>query len=193
MTLLEVLVAVVVLSVGLLAMAKAHLHAMHAQRTGAHDAAASALLADMAGRMQANVAGLTAKAYDMPPERLSLAPDRDATHGTHRACTVADAGCTPEDMAQQDLRAWRQRVIWALPGSAAWLEWKGPEQTGQIWLLWSEVSRLPATAGTPPRDAGDETAALVCPDALLQVAQVASTHRARCRVGWVAAPFGGSR
>jgi len=99
-TLVEVLVALVVLAVGMLGMALL-LHAgLQGSRTALEHAQAVNLAADMAERMRANRSAVAA--YDTsdgtPDPRLDA------------ACEDAAGPCTPDAMAGNDLRRWLDAV-----------------------------------------------------------------------------------
>jgi type IV pilus assembly protein PilV len=103
-TLVEVLVALVVLAVGMLGMALL-LHAgLQSSRSALEHAQAVNLAADLAERMRANRSA--APAYDTAdgPE-----PRLDAR------CENAGGPCTPDAMAGNDLRRWLDAVDAALP------------------------------------------------------------------------------
>jgi type IV pilus assembly protein PilV len=104
-TLVEVLVALVVLAVGMLGMALLLQQGLQSSRIALEHAQAVNLAADMAERMRANRSA--APAYDTAdgPE-----PRLDA------ACEDAAGPCAPEAMAGNDLRRWLDAVAAALPG-----------------------------------------------------------------------------
>jgi len=103
-TLVEVLVALVVLAVGMLGMALLLHEGLQSSRIALEHAQAVNLAADMAERMRANRSA--AAAYDTAdgPE-----PRLDA------ACEDAVGPCAPDAMAGNDLRRWLDAVAAALP------------------------------------------------------------------------------
>jgi len=107
-TLAEVLVALVVLSVGMLAIVALLLDGLRGSRHAREHTQAVDLAADIAERMRANRAG--GVAYDTTDG--TPAPRLDA------ACERADAGCDPQAMAGNDLRRWLDSVEATLPDAA---------------------------------------------------------------------------
>lgn len=103
LTLIETLVALVVLSVGLLGVAALQVHGLSAGRTANYRSQAANLAADMAERIRSNPLGL----------------DAYAGPGSDNRCT-ADAGgaleCTPEQMAAHDVFLWDRATRASLPG-----------------------------------------------------------------------------
>lgn len=102
LTLIETLVALVVLSVGLLGVAALQVHGLSAGRTANYRSHAANLAADMAERIRSNPLGL----------------DAYAGPGSDNHCT-ADEGealeCTPEQMAAHDVFLWDRAIRASLP------------------------------------------------------------------------------
>jgi type IV pilus assembly protein PilV len=104
-TLVEVLVAVVVLAVGLLGMAGLQVAGLHFNHSAYLRAQATLMAYDMAERMKANPVGLAANNYN-----------NQAAPGADIAECLTVAGCTPADMAQHDLFEWNTTLSRQLPG-----------------------------------------------------------------------------
>lgn len=100
-TLLEVLIATVVLAFGLLGLAGLQATSLRNNQSAYNRSQATQLAYDIADRMRANVAG------------------KD-TYTTGTATTTADclttAGCTKEAMAENDLKEWNDAITATLPG-----------------------------------------------------------------------------
>lgn len=106
-SLTEVLVAVVVLSIGLLGIAGLQAASLRNNHSAYLRSVATILGYDMADRMRANSAGVSAGNYNSP------------SAVAHANCSAA-AGCTTAEMAQNDAYEWTQVVAEQLPsGSAA--------------------------------------------------------------------------
>ncbi|MGB7903797.1 MAG: type IV pilus modification protein PilV [Steroidobacteraceae bacterium] len=106
--LLETLVALAILSFGLLGGLTMLIAGLRASREAMQRTAAVTLAADLAERIRANrSAGI---AYDLPSDKEPVAPDS--------ACS-ATTPCEATARAAQDLYEWRQRVADALPGAAS--------------------------------------------------------------------------
>lgn len=99
-TLIEVLVALVILSIGILGLASLQTVSLNFNAVANQTSQATALAYDMADRMRANLPAARAGAYDIAvqdPEPACAAP---STVGT---------------MAEQDISAWRMALACRLP------------------------------------------------------------------------------
>jgi len=111
-TLLEVLIAVLILAIGLLGLAKLQVLGLHANQSANLRTEATLLAYDIADRMRANRAAYrdaSGHYIDLPGGTTSK---QCAYNGS-----VQD--CTSTEMAQFDLAAWRAQVTSALPGGVA--------------------------------------------------------------------------
>lgn len=114
-TLLETLIALVVLSVGMLGIASLHVEGLRNGRTASLRTKAIAIATDMAEKMRANRDGALNGGY------VSAAADT----GSNNNCAddsdgVATVACTPTTMASHDLWLWKRRINnpqTGLPGS----------------------------------------------------------------------------
>lgn len=111
-SLVEVLVALVLLAVGLLGTATLLIEALAGDRVALERTRAVALAGDMLERIRANRAA--AGAYDT--SNGAVAPVRDP------ACEQADVGCRPEVMASHDLRNWLDAIESQLPRGVGTVE-----------------------------------------------------------------------
>ncbi len=100
-TLLEILIAVVVLSVGLLGLAALQNTGTRVNHSAQLRTLATQLAHDMLDRLRANQAGVRAGLYHLPTP---------ADNG----CYGGDL-CTPAQLAAEDLLQWRQALTDALP------------------------------------------------------------------------------
>jgi len=106
-TLLEVLVAVVVISLGLLGLAGVQVVSLNNNQTAYYRALATQQAYDMADRMRANLAGVTAGNYD------SLTATNPADPGCF------PAGCvTVTEISDTDYFQWLANTAAMLPGGA---------------------------------------------------------------------------
>jgi type IV pilus assembly protein PilV len=105
-SIVEALVALVVLSIGMLGIASMYLESMRANRTALARTAAIQLVNDMGDRIRANrtARGDYTAALGTPPS----APSKD--------CTAVE--CTPTQIAQYDLSQWYTSVKNTLPKGA---------------------------------------------------------------------------
>lgn len=103
-TLVEVLVSLVVLSIGLLGMAGVQTVSLRNNQAAYYRTQATTLTLDMMERMRANITAVENGAYD---------DGTPATADIAGCFTVA--GCSPAQLASQDLRDWTAAVNAALP------------------------------------------------------------------------------
>ena len=103
-TLLEVLIAVLVLSIGLLGLASLQATNLRLNQQALMRSQEAHLAYDMIDRMRANMPGVNASAYDLPT--LPTSADTNCTSNT---------GCTPAAMAAQDYFEWNAAVTATLP------------------------------------------------------------------------------
>lgn len=122
-TLIEVLIAVLVLAVGILGLMGLQINGKRTNYEALQRSAAVSLAQDMMNRIRAN------------PNRASAAAFLDTNYDTGTAyssygggvggdhvpdlmtdCAAADAGCSPEDLADFDLKTWETRLDAAAAG-----------------------------------------------------------------------------
>jgi type IV pilus assembly protein PilV len=101
-TLLEVLIAVVILSVGLLGLAALQATSLKSNHASLIRSQIAILSYDMVDRMRANMPAVTLGDYDLP------------TNTQNTNCTTV-TGCTPTQMANHDFFEWRTLIASALP------------------------------------------------------------------------------
>lgn len=133
-TLVEVLVALVVMSVGMLGIAALYLEGLRAGRTALYRTTAVTLAADMADRIRANsTAGI---AYE------GTGP------GTDSECINGPIDCTAEQLADDDWFDWSNQLDTQLPdGAAGEVDVAGAAPaTYTITVAWPEIGQdEPAT------------------------------------------------
>ena len=110
LALIEALVALLVLSVGILGLLAAQLRNLAEMQTIAHRAQAVHLIEDLAERMRTHGDGL-----------VRLRSDRYVGAGTEAAASNAcDAqACSASELASWDIAQWHQRVAGSLPQGGA--------------------------------------------------------------------------
>jgi len=122
-TLLEVMIALVIFSFGLLALAALMAKGLQYNTSALHRSYASSQAYDMADRMRANRLGIDAGNYDS----VSGA-------GTDPGCITS--GCTPAQMAQYDGWAWNSVNAAVLPRGSGTVLMSG--STYSITLTWDD-------------------------------------------------------
>jgi len=96
------MISVLVLSVGLLGLAALQVTALQNNQSAFMRSQVSAMAYDIADRMRENIAAANGNFYD--PAMAALRSNCDTT-----------AGCTPQEMAQNDLAIWNDAISSYLP------------------------------------------------------------------------------
>ena len=102
-TLIEVLIAMLVLAVGLLGLAGLQATGLKNNQSAYNRSQATQLAYDLADRMRANVAGKASYTAILP------------SSATAKTNCLTTTGCTPADLAQNDLFEWNSAVSNNLP------------------------------------------------------------------------------
>jgi type IV pilus assembly protein PilV len=131
-TMVEVLVALVVLAIGLLGIAALYLNSLQSGRTAIYRTQAVTLAADLADRIRMN---RTAQA-----SYATLFADAEAAVP---AC-ITTGGCSDADLAATDLSNWKAELAQALPNGQGQVAVTLPAAAGQptnyvITVRWAEV------------------------------------------------------
>ena len=135
-SLIEVLVALVVLSVGLLGLAALQQNAVRFNHDAYLRSQATVLAYDIADRIRGNRQAATDEAYD------------SAFEATPPACNSVVAAGT---VVAQDIGAWRRALTCALPAGNGQIDWDDATEILTITVQW-DPSR-----GTDPDDDSEET------------------------------------
>ncbi len=128
-TLLEILVAIVVLSIGLLGLAGLQAVSLNNNQTAYYRAIASQQAYDMADRIRANLAGAEAGNYDDLAAGLP---------GTNPDCIAAD--CTVANIAIADHRQWNTMNARMLPAGDGTVAVAGGAFV--ITVMWTEKGNV---------------------------------------------------
>lgn len=137
-TLIEVLIAVVILAVGLLGMASLSLSSLQSSQGAALRSQASSLAGDLGERLRANRTFAISNGTD-----YLLAIDTAAT--SKPACIDNVAGCSTADQAKRDLFEWRSSLATNLPAGTAVIT-KPSTRQYQLVLTWSEAGNRNAVS-----------------------------------------------
>ena len=123
-TLVEVLIALVILSVGMLGIAGLYVHSMQAGRTSLFRHHAVTLAGDVADRIRANPRA--AAAYGLA--------------GTNSNCVNGGINCSPTQMAANDIYLWDQQAADTLPNGTVTVVFDNAilPPTYQITVAWDE-------------------------------------------------------
>ena len=125
-TLVEVLIALIILSVGMLGIAGLYVHSMQAGRTSIFRHHAVTLAGDVADRIRAN-------------PRAAIAYSQA---GANNNCVNGGIDCTPPQMAANDIDLWDQQAADTLPNGTVTVDFTagvgGLPATYQITVAWDE-------------------------------------------------------
>lgn len=183
-TLVEVLVAVALLSFALYALVAAHAVALRYSLMSQYRATAVLLATDLGERLRANLGRTGAAEGAVPLEgegaagpatplpatgvwagdydyTLDFQRQQGAVDGPTESCAGAASHCTSAQIAAADLAQWRQAVRRQLPAGAVYTQRDPARSVMDLWVAWRESARLAADApGDLPVPAGE------CPEGL---------------------------
>lgn len=123
-TLVEVLIALIILSVGMLGIAGLYVHSMQAGRTSLFRHHAVTLAGDVADRIRAN----------------PRAGPNYALAGSNNNCVGGGVDCTPAQMAANDIFLWDQQAADTLPNGTVTVVYDNAvlPPTYEITVAWTE-------------------------------------------------------
>ena len=141
-SLVEVLVAMFVVAMGILALAGLLQASTRYSKMSELRSAATLLANDIGDRIRANPIGaqLGAGGYDLNEKTFpSTLPS------AHAACT-SEAPCTPADLAKTDMAGWTARVRATLPKGSVWVQFHtgtapAPDYV-DVWVGWADPLTL---------------------------------------------------
>ena len=135
-TLVEVLIALIVMSVGMLGIAGLYVTSMQAGRTSVLQHHAVTLAGDIADRIRANPRA--GAAYGLA--------------GANNNCVNGGVNCTPGEMAANDIFLWDQQAAATLPNGAVNIVFNNGVNppTYQITVSWTEPGEVRSYAITIP-------------------------------------------
>ncbi len=136
-SLVEVLITLVIMSVGMLGIAGLYVQSMQAGRTSMFRHHAVTLAGDVADRIRANPTA--DNAYTAPV-------------GVNNNCVLGGIDCTPTQMAANDILLWKDQAATTLPGGDVTIVLT-PEAglvppTYQITVSWTEPGQVPTPTYT---------------------------------------------
>jgi type IV pilus assembly protein PilV len=149
-TLIEVLVAVLILSFGMLALGGMLSYAVQLPKLSGYRSAAAMIAASHIDRMRANTKGFAAGSYDMAATTYNNSLPADS------AC--AYPSCVASDIATRDIRETNVALRNFLPGGSAsagvgagmQVKCNAPcsNLEGNLWVIWDEPSTTAALDAT---------------------------------------------
>lgn len=123
-TLIEVLVSMLILSVGLLGLAGLQVASLRNNQSAYNRSQATQLAYDLADRMRTNVLGV-ATYTTIPPSRA-----------TAKASCLTTTGCSQDSMAENDLYEWNSAVSAILPNGIGTITAAAGELT--VTINWDD-------------------------------------------------------
>lgn len=159
-SLIEVLVAILVVSFGILALSGLLGAATRYGKTSEYRSTATLLAADIADRMRANMPALDPTAdLPNPPGAINA---YDITEEWHELSGPPAAQpcnpCTPAQMAAMDKAEWQRALYHGLPNGMGYLSYNNTERSADVWVAWLD----PAASGDEARF-GDGNQRQECP------------------------------
>ena len=129
-SLIEVLIALIILSVGMLGIAGLYVQSMQAGRTSMFRHNAVTIAGDIADRIRANPAAGTAYA---------------ATTGADNSCVNGGINCSPAQMAAHDISLWQEQADDSLPNGKVTVTHDGDLvlPSYEIKVGWDEPGESP--------------------------------------------------
>ena len=139
-SLVEVMIALVIMSVGMLGIAGLYVQGMQAGRTSMFRHHAVTLVGDVADRIRAN-----------PTAGIAYNHAATAT-GTNNSCVTGGVDCSPADMAANDIFLWQEQALDTLPGGSVAVVFDNGVNppSYQITVGWNEPGELPSYVITIP-------------------------------------------
>ena len=147
-TMLEILIAIVILSIGLLGLAGLHAAGLKNTQNANYRTVAMFQAYDMADRMRSNAEGLYNGAYDNITTSIPSDPGCIST------------GCTYSQLGDYDQRVWNQNNAAWLPSGRGTVKVSGtnPNEEYVITVMWDEYR----TGATGIGCSGDSSTDLTC-------------------------------
>jgi type IV pilus assembly protein PilV len=150
-TLLEVLIALVIFSLGLLGMAGLLTVSVKTNHSAYLRSQAFLLAQDMADRMHANGAGLWKNAYTLNSIPAAGTPPATVSFSTLNAsASCQSTSCTETQLAARDLQLWQNQLVQFLPNAGAAIACVAPGATGtpkapypqtcEIQISWTQLA-----------------------------------------------------
>jgi len=168
-SLIEVLVAILVVALGILSMAIMQTKVTRLSKVSEARTMGNMLAADLADRMRANPGGVALGAY-----AFSAAMPTGATPPSFSVttqCNDALSNCNASQLAQFDLSDWRELVYRSLPNGWTRISaYDGINHAHDLWLIWQEPDeRTPKLPVLDP-----------CPDGIAPSTSNGVTKAIRC-------------
>jgi type IV pilus assembly protein PilV len=145
--LIEVLVAMLLSAMALLALASANAAALRFTKMSQYRAQAVTLAVEISERMRANPAGFAAQAYDYS---ASFTAQSDSPALPAQLCNAVNSVCSALELAALDLAHWRVLARAALPQGSVFVQRQAAVDAADVWLAWRDPLLAKADETTAP-------------------------------------------
>lgn len=145
-SLIEVLVSIVIASIGLLALAGINAASLRYGKLSQYRAVATQLATDISERMRANnVDGVNNAAANVNRYAYvqAFAAQESAPVAVNPTCELSTDVCTAAQIAAADIYRWRLTVRDNLPGGAVFLQPDAsvaPAGAADLWIVWRDAA-----------------------------------------------------
>ncbi|AKJ28135.1 type IV pilus modification protein PilV [Caldimonas brevitalea] len=157
LSMIEILVSVVIMSLGILSLAALLTNATRYNKTTEYRSVATLLANDMADRMRANRDAVVDGSYTtaLPTYNVNATEPPKGT-----GCEATE--CTPAQMATRDLADWKHALFNALPQGDGYLLLDAEDNAVDVWVAW-----LDPAANSDETTVGDGATVKECPTAFV--------------------------
>lgn len=131
-SLIEVLISIVIASIGLLALAGVNVSSIRYTKMSQYRGTATQLASDIAERMRANKVGLAS--YNFQTDFAT----QSALVAAAQACDSYVVTCTAAALADYDLRTWLSTVRDQLPNGSAFIASQAAQSAADVWVVWRD-------------------------------------------------------
>jgi type IV pilus assembly protein PilV len=147
-SLLEVLIALVILSVGLLGLAALQAEGLRGSSTAQQRFQAVRLASDIADRMRSNIAGALTDAYVIAAtDNAATGASNNCSDHVESGAAVAASDCTAAEMAAYDLALWRANLAALLPsGDSSVVKIAGTTGRFTVTVFWTGRKKADGSA-----------------------------------------------
>tara|TARA_R110002167_G_scaffold138768_9_gene326107 strand:- start:6957 stop:7469 length:513 start_codon:yes stop_codon:yes gene_type:complete len=138
-TLIEILVAVLILSLGILGLIGMESVALKSNQGAYYRSQATILSYDLADKMRANAEGAGVAGGSTTNEYLAAIPGKGVEHAN--ACisytgSITGSGCSPKEIAESEIFEWFKKLDAVLPGGVGSLAVNSGIQT--VTISWDD-------------------------------------------------------
>ena len=132
-SLIEVMVSIVIASIGLLALAGVNATSVRYTKLSQYRGTATLLATDIGERMRANKAGMAAYVL-----ATNFAGQNAAPAAPVPLCDAVVDTCTSNQLAAADMYAWRLLVRNQLPEGSAAIAHNAAQLASDVWVVWRD-------------------------------------------------------